>query len=242
MVRFERAIRSTSERSVAMPQRPSSRVFDGSYRELVRLDDGTEVIVRLIRPTDKELLRRGFEHLSVKSRYLRFLSARASLTDDDLRRLTELDDATECALGAVLLDEDRERRGLGIARFARDEHSFEVAEAAVAVIDDFQGRGLGRILLHRLVEAARERGVLRFRCEFLSHNERILNMLREHAPDTRFDVDGDRVRAEIWLPSVRDADAAERAGRQGLLDRLLGQSARGTIEIRLRRLLLKEAG
>jgi GNAT superfamily N-acetyltransferase len=67
--------------------------------------------------------------------------------------------------------------GVGVARFVRLASEPEVAEAAVTVIDDFQGRGLGRLLLVTLVEAARERGVKKFHSEVLASNDRMRKLL-----------------------------------------------------------------
>ncbi len=65
--------------------------FDARYRERARLDDGSEIVLRLIRPTDKELLRRAFNTLSDESRYRRFFTQKRELSEAELTYLTELD-------------------------------------------------------------------------------------------------------------------------------------------------------
>ena len=75
--------------------------FDADYCEHARLRDGREVVLRLIRPDDKELLRRGFLAMSPESRYRRFFTIKHELSDDELRYLTEIDGVRHFALGAV---------------------------------------------------------------------------------------------------------------------------------------------
>lgn len=144
------------------------------------LPDGASVLVRPIAATDEAELRRAFEKLSAASRFARFLAPIAALTDDMARYLTEVDGTNHFAL--VALDQTPDMKseiGVGVARFVRLADEPEVAEAAVTVIDAYQGRGIGRALLGDLVEGARARGVERFRVSVLANNETMLSMLAE---------------------------------------------------------------
>jgi hypothetical protein len=71
-----------------------------------------------LRPTDKELLRTGFEHLSSESRYARFFTPKSSLSDGELDYLTVVDQEDHVAIGAAS-ERDGGRTGLGVARFIR---------------------------------------------------------------------------------------------------------------------------
>ncbi len=153
--------------------------FDADYHEVVTLRDGRRVELRLIRPTDKGTLRRGLEGLSALSRYQRFLSPKNTFTDEELRYLTEVDGLTHFALVAGVTGPDGVERGYGAGRFVRLTDPPDVAEAAVAVIDEAQHLGLGTVLLERLVEAARERGVQRFLCEILAENDAMAGILEK---------------------------------------------------------------
>jgi len=113
--------------------------------------DGSTVRVRPIRPGDKQRLLEGFERLSPESRYRRFLSPVPRLSDRALRYLTEVDHHDHEALIGIAHD----CSGVGVARFVRSEEDPELAEAAVTVVDDWQGRGLGTALLVLLAERAR---------------------------------------------------------------------------------------
>ena len=141
------------------------------------LADGSAVTLRHVRPSDAEEVRRGFLALSPESRYRRFLRV-TSLTDEALRYLTEVDGWDHVALVAVGYAPDlKTEQGYGLARFVRVEGEPEVAEAAITVIDPMQRKGLGRVLALALSEAARERGIHRFRGEVLASNAPMRSLL-----------------------------------------------------------------
>ena len=89
--------------------------FDDSYREEIRLRNGDVVLLRPIRPDDKELLLGAFARLSGRSRYSRFLSPRKGFTDGELEFLTEVDGISHFAIGAARILE-RRVRGRGCRR------------------------------------------------------------------------------------------------------------------------------
>ncbi|MEX2622454.1 MAG: GNAT family N-acetyltransferase [Acidimicrobiia bacterium] len=140
-----------------MSVEPDPGWFEARSSELV-LGDGTRVLIRPIRADDKQLLQEGIRHLSPESRYLRFLHYLERLTPAELRYLTEIDYRDHFAWVAISLDKP-DHLGLGVARYIRDGNQPKQAEAAVAVIDDYQGRGLGRLLLTKLADSARENGI-----------------------------------------------------------------------------------
>lgn len=166
------------------------RVFTADYVEHATLRDGTPVILRLVAPEDKALLERGFASWSAESRYARFFVPKLRLTPDELTYLCDVDQETHFALGAIREGEG-EPRGLGIARFIRlaDVAGEPVtAEAAIAVADEMQGKGLGRLLFAKLIEAAAERGIERFRCEVLGTNASMKLLVDSLAPVRKVEV------------------------------------------------------
>lgn len=157
--------------------------FHRDYEETVHLRDGTKVTLRPIGPSDKQLLLEGFERLSPESRYARFLAPKQKLTDADLRYLTEVDGIDHFAIVALIRSRFGKQEGVGVGRFVRSKDRADTAEPAITVADDQQGKGLGTILLHRLADAAWERGIRQFRCEVLTGNTRLRDLLPEIGSD-----------------------------------------------------------
>jgi GNAT superfamily N-acetyltransferase len=145
------------------------RFFDSRYREQVTLDDGARVLLRALGPRDAKLLSSHFSALSPESRRRRFLATKSELSAADLRHFTHIDGERHFALVAVC--EGSLAIAPGVARFITLDGLPATAEPAVSVIDSFQGRGLGRALIERLIMAAEERGVARFHWEMASGNE-----------------------------------------------------------------------
>ncbi|QRN96516.1 N-acetyltransferase [Archangium violaceum] len=178
------------------------RHFDTGWRERLALADGTEVELRLVQPADAELLLEGFERLSPRSRIGRFHAAKPRLSEHEVHYLTAVDGEQHLALGAVSVGPEGQGRGLGIARFIRLAPASEVAEAAITVVDAAQGKGLGRILLERLMEAARERGVERFECHIQPGNAAMVRLLNRLLPDGAHEEEDDALRITVSLSST----------------------------------------
>jgi RimJ/RimL family protein N-acetyltransferase len=166
--------------------------------EHARLRDGSSLIIRPIAADDRELLRGGFEQLSEQSRYMRFQSSLTSLSDRQLDYLTDVDHHDHEAL--LALDADNADNVVGVARFVRVKG--EIAECAVVVADDWQGRGVGTELLDRLVDRAREEDVERFTALVLAENAEALRLL-ERLGDTVQRRVGSQVELDIELPKPR---------------------------------------
>ncbi|MCG8053164.1 MAG: GNAT family N-acetyltransferase, partial [Candidatus Thiodiazotropha endolucinida] len=146
--------------------------FNESFREIVDLDATRRIAIRLIEPNDKALLQQGFDSLSDESRQRRFMAEKRSLSPQELAYFTEVDQIDHFALGMVRLDESgNETEGVAIGRFIRLAGDAETAEVGLTVADSMQGQGLGQLLLERLVSAALERGIKRFRFECLAYNQ-----------------------------------------------------------------------
>lgn len=175
--------------------------FDEHYEERVSLSAALQVRIRLVRPDDKRLLLAGFDELSPASRQKRFFGGKHGLSDEELRYLTELDQLDHFALGAVTVDADGvEGHGVGIARFVRLPDDAQCAEVALTVVDRMQGIGIGRRLLERLVDAAVERGIERFRFECLPHNHEMTRLVERTCKLVALVNDDGAMVAEVELP------------------------------------------
>ena len=206
--------------------------FDADYRETATLRDGTNVLLRLVEPTDKSMLVRGLQRLSPESRYLRFFTSKNRLSEQELSYLTEIDQLNHFAMGAVRQLEDGSEEGLGVGRYVVLDEGADVAEPAIAVVDDMQGQGLGRLLFLRLVAAARERGITRFRSEVLAENHAMLKLLHDLAPGAVQQVDGALVVVQLMLPELHATEAPTSQRGRGPVYRLLAMAAERMVEMR----------
>jgi RimJ/RimL family protein N-acetyltransferase len=145
----------------------------------VRLHTGREVIIREIRPEDQAGLRAAYDRLSPQSQYRRFLAPKPHLSEAETRYLVQIDGSDHYAL--VATPAERPDYILGVARFVRLPEDPGAAEMAVVVGDEFQGEGLASAVLERLAEAARARGVARFRATMLAENVPAHRMVRRLA-------------------------------------------------------------
>jgi RimJ/RimL family protein N-acetyltransferase len=154
----------------------------GLQEDHVVLSDGSAVVIRQVHREDAPLLADGFARFSAESRRLRFLTDKPRLTEHELEYFTRIDHHDHEALGA-LAEEDG--RAIGIARYVRDPANPEVAEIAVAVVDDWQGRGLGTELVTRLIRRARAEGIRRFTALVAVDNEVMVNLLHDLGGELR---------------------------------------------------------
>jgi len=140
-----------------------------------QLPDGTDITVRPIRPEDANLEQAFVQNLSPESRYFRFMQSLDSLSPLMLARFTQIDYDREMALIAVLKEHTSDARFVGVARYVGnpDRHS---CEFALTVSDDWQKHGIGRELMRRLMEIARDRGIEVMEGEVLTNNTKMLRL------------------------------------------------------------------
>jgi GNAT superfamily N-acetyltransferase len=136
--------------------------------------DGTRLEVSPLQPADKSSLREGAKHLSPESAYRRFFVPTAHLTDGQLTYLTTLDHQRHEALG---VSDPITGEGVAVARYVQTTDEPATAEIAIAVIDRWQGRGVGRALLNRLSAVAQARGISRFTGVILADNPRMIKLM-----------------------------------------------------------------
>ena len=187
----------------------------------IQLRDSTPVLIRPIVPEDKDRLSEGLARLSSRSTQLRFLRSVGRFSERELSYLTEIDYKDHFAWGAMALDQPEEP-GIGVARYVRDRDDPETAEAAVAVVDAYQGRGLGSILLEVLAETAQENGMKRFYGIISSENRVVRDAVRRAGASSvwedgvfRFELPLPLAAEELWDSKVY---VALRAAARGELE------------------------
>ena len=184
------------------------------------LADGSTVFLREVLPTDRRAIAEGFDRLSPESRYRRFFTAMSRLSESDLTYLTEVDHHDHEAVLAF----DGDGGPVGVARYVRGERP-EEAEVAVAVIDDWQGRGAGTALLERLVERAHENGIERFVASVLAENDEALDLFKSLSPGDPSPRRTEPGQVELVIELPRDGVPGT------LLGRALGAAASGRVDI-----------
>jgi RimJ/RimL family protein N-acetyltransferase len=165
--------------------------------ETVTLNDGTEVTIRPIRPDDAPRLQATFHRLSPETIFYRFLGQPKDLPDEQAHRLANVDYDSHMAFVAVMDDEV-----IGVARYAEPNWGEDgVAEAGVIVEDAYQSKGLGTMLLKRLIDYGLEHGIHTFAATIHHSNQKILRFLRYSGLPVERRLDGG-----LWEVKVRLRD------------------------------------
>ncbi|MEH6585133.1 MAG: bifunctional acetate--CoA ligase family protein/GNAT family N-acetyltransferase [Halioglobus sp.] len=144
--------------------------------ELV-LADGSEVLLRPIRPEDGRKEADFVANLSAESKYFRFMHGLDKLTPSMLARFTQIDYDREMAIVAIAPGTDGKDTFLGVARYVTNPDGSS-CEFALTVADEWQARGVGPKLMERLMQIARERGLETMMGEVLAQNPRMLRMCK----------------------------------------------------------------
>lgn len=156
-----------------MPAEDDPKPYPYWLESIERLRDGTEIHLRPLKPEDEPLLQDLAAHMTPEDLRLRFFAAVRGLSHAVAARLAHVDYDRAMALLA-----EKDALALGVARF-HAEPDRRTAEYAIAVRSDWKGRGLGYLLMSRLIAVAREWGVGELIGEVLPENRRMLQMCRE---------------------------------------------------------------
>ena len=185
-----------------MSQVEPSADFVARHSAELTLRSGDRVRLRPVLPSDRDGIAAAYGRLSRESKRMRFFVPLAELTPEMLSELSEVDHFDRAAWLAQV-EQDGRWTGIGIARYIRDPQRPETAEAAVTVIDSFQGHGIGTVLLEILTFAALDHGISTFVGQVLRDNARMLSVLRHAHAHFEFDEPG-VLRFEIDLPERAD--------------------------------------
>lgn len=127
------------------------------YEEWITLKDGSTIFVRPIKPTDGPLLLDLFKRLSRDTIYFRFLTHLQRLQPEMLKQLVEINYETHFALAAIITEDTKESI-VGTCRYIVKENT-DHAELTVVLRDDWQRKGLGKVMVTRVVNIARSKGI-----------------------------------------------------------------------------------
>jgi GNAT superfamily N-acetyltransferase len=153
--------------------------LEGQERWLEKLKDGRHALIRPIRPGDVERNSKFIAALSPPSKHFLFLGGIAQLSKVALHHLCDPDHAHDMAYIALGLDPQtgETRDQVGVCRFAGAD-PVRGAEISVAVADDWQHQGLGKILLRHLIDYARAHGISRLYSVDALANSRMRELAR----------------------------------------------------------------
>jgi ribosomal protein S18 acetylase RimI-like enzyme len=143
-------------------------------KELLR--DGRPVEIRALRREDREDLIRAVGHFSAQSLYRRFFTLKRGFTEEEVDYFLEVDFIKHVALVATLKDKGQQSIIVGGARYILTQPGR--AEVAFAVMDAYQGQGIGRALMRHLIPVARAAGLEELDAEVLPENLPMLKVFQ----------------------------------------------------------------
>jgi GNAT superfamily N-acetyltransferase len=176
--------------------------------DVILLRDGARLVVRPIEAADADALVALHARLSADTIYRRYFGVRPHLSPTEVERFTRVDGRTRFALVALQAADL-----VAVARY-EGRPGDRSAELAVVVDDALQHRGVGRLMLERLVDVAREAGIESLVADVLAGNAAMLALLRTLGLPRRTETDGDTVTVLVDLsPAELPAGRRDRARR-----------------------------
>ncbi|HDS15042.1 MAG TPA: GNAT family N-acetyltransferase [Proteobacteria bacterium] len=145
------------DRDLRSPHHLSTIPYPNQYEFTETLKDGTRVLIRPIKPEDAAAHHEMISGFSRQTRYFRFFSFREEITPEQMARFTQIDYDRDVAIIAQI-EREGKKISIGVNRLIYYPHSEEY-EFAVVVTDAWQGSGVGRLLMEKLIYIARDRGI-----------------------------------------------------------------------------------
>jgi acetyltransferase len=179
------------------------RPYPSQYVAPWRMKDGTQVVIRPISAEDEMLMRKFHESLSDKTVYMRYLSPMllsARITHERLARVTHNDYDREIALVAEGDDDEGEKAIFGVARLSKLRGRDEEARYTMLISDKYQGQGLGKELLTRIIKIGRDEKIKRIIALMSPKNEPMKKLCRA-VGFSSFEIDSENgmLKAQIQL-------------------------------------------
>jgi len=167
-----------------------------TYIATERLDNGPPVEVRALRPTDETDLLAAVGRSSAQSLYRRFMGAKRDFSEKERDFFLNIDFVNHVALVATVKEAERVFIVAG-GRYIVEKPG--TAEIAFAVVDDYQGQGIGAVLLRHLATIARQAGLKEFTAEVLPDNTPMLKVFERSGLKVSTKRSADGVHAVLQL-------------------------------------------
>ncbi|MHA1649278.1 MAG: GNAT family N-acetyltransferase [Candidatus Helarchaeota archaeon] len=158
-------------------KKPQPWVYPEEFQKEVKLRDGTQVLLRPIKPEDADLWVELYNSLSALSKYYRFFTAHKEPTQKMINQYTKIDYVNNFAIVAIITENGRDKM-IGVARYVLDPPP-DSAELAVVVSDEWQGKGLGTQLLLFILEIMIKRKIKKVHGDVFLENRKMLRLMSE---------------------------------------------------------------
>lgn len=173
--------------------------YPAQYEEWLTVGQ-ERVFLRPVKPTDGPLILDIFRKLSPQSIFYRFLTHMEKLRPEQVYHLVHIDYVTEFALAAVI-EEGGEERIVGVCRAIASSDQSR-AELTIVLRDDWQGRGIGKIMVKKVVMVMHRHGVSRIEILLDSRNDKMKKLFMSLGypyiyEESILDI-CDRMEIEIW--------------------------------------------
>jgi acetyltransferase len=149
--------------------------YPGYLASQWQLPNGTDMVIRPIRPEDAEIEQEFIRKLSRRAKYFRFMQSISELSPQMLARFTQIDYDREMALIAVVYADGKETE-IGVARYVTNPDG-KSCNFAIVIADEWQRQGIAHRLMQQLIETARSRALQVMEGEVLANNHEMLNLV-----------------------------------------------------------------
>jgi acetyltransferase len=171
-------------------------IFPDDTSESFEPVTGIAVTLRPLRRDDRDLEHAFVSGLSPETRHNRLLGGARAITREYIESLVSIDYSRDMAIAATaMLDTETL---IGVARYVLSKDN-ESAEFAIVMADSWQGRGIGKRLLGKLIDVARRRGLKRLYGDVLGTNRPMLELVRKLAFSLERHQDATLTRASLDL-------------------------------------------
>ena len=161
-----------------------------------RLRDGRQIEIRALKPADENDMLGAVDRTSAQSLYRRFFGAKRHFSESEKAFFLNVDFVNHVALVAVAVDAGR-RFIVGGGRYIVVRPG--TAELAFAVVDEFQGQGIGATLLRHLIVLSRNAGLKELIAEVLPENGPMLKVFEKSGLKTDTKREGGVVHVTLRL-------------------------------------------
>lgn len=165
-----------------------------AYASADTLRDGRRILIRALRPDDREAMLAAVGRMSEQSRYFRFFGSKSGFTEDEIAYYMDVDFVGHVALVAIL-EEAGQPQIVGGARYIVIQPGR--AEIALGVDDAHQGLGIASILVRHLIGIARAAGIDELEAEVMPTNKAMLHVFRRLGPAVRTTSGQDGIHVSI---------------------------------------------